>query len=82
VVIPVHPAYNDAVLHYVETGAMWNGGEPPHIDDPLFISIVEELKAATDDLAGAVPEGEPWKVVVPTTLTYLQADSTLPDFTV
>ncbi len=82
VVVPVHPAYNDAILHYVETGAIWNGGEPPHIDDPLFISIVEELKAATDDLAGAVPEGEPWKVVVPTTLTYLQADSVLPDFTV
>lgn len=82
VVVPVHPAYNDAVLHYVETGVIWNGGTPPHIDDPLFISIVEELKAATDDLDGAVPEGEPWEVRVPTTLVHLQQSDTLPDFTV
>jgi len=79
--VPVHPAYNDAVLHYVETGAIWNGGTPPHLDDPLFISIVEELKAATDDLDGAVPEGEPWPVKVPTSLVYLQQDAVLPDFT-
>jgi hypothetical protein len=82
VVIPVHPAYNDAILHYVETGAIWNGGSPPHLNDPLFVSIVEELKAATDDLDGATPEGEPWEVVVPTTLVYLQPDSALPDYTV
>lgn len=81
VVVPVHPAYNDAVLHYVETGAIWNGGTPPHLDDPLFISIVEELKDATDDLHGAVPEGEPWPVKVPTSLVYLQQDAELPDFT-
>ncbi len=82
IVVPVHPAYNDAILHYVETGELWNGGTPPHLDDPLFVSIVEELKAQTDDLDGAVAEGEPWRVVVPTTLVYLQADATLPDFTV
>ena len=82
VVVPVHPAYNEAVLHFVETGVLWNGGTPPHLDDPLFVSIVEELKAQTDDLDGAVAEGEPWKVVVPTSLVYLQADAALPDFTV
>jgi hypothetical protein len=81
VVVPVHPAYNDAVLHYVETGAIWNGGTPPHLDDPLFISIAEELKDATDDLHGAAPEGDPWPVKVPTSLVYLQQDAVLPDFT-
>ncbi|MGW9589938.1 hypothetical protein ACWHLZ_06420 [Streptomyces chartreusis] len=81
VVVPVRNAYNDALLHYVETGALWNGGTPPHLDDPMFVSIVEELKARTDDLEGATPEGDPWKVVVPTTLVYLQADAALPDYT-
>jgi hypothetical protein len=81
VVVPVHPAYNDAIVHFVETGVLWDGGTPPHIDDPLFLSIVEELKAATDDLNGAEPEGEPWLVTVPTTLVYLQPDSSLPDYT-
>ena len=80
VVIPVHPAYNNSVLHYLETGAIWNGGDAPRINDPLFISIHEELKNQTDDLANATPEGEPWEVVLPTTLVYLQKDSDLPSF--
>jgi hypothetical protein len=33
-----------------------------------------------DDLAKATPEGEPWDVVLPTTLVYLQDDATLPVF--
>ncbi|MEU7524256.1 hypothetical protein AB0A74_00820 [Saccharothrix sp. NPDC042600] len=81
VVVPVRPAYNEAILHYVETGELWHGGDPPHIDDPLFVSLVEELKAQTDDLENAVPQGDPWPVVVPTTLVHLQADAVLPDFT-
>jgi hypothetical protein len=82
VVIPVHPAYNDAILYYVQTGAIWNGGEAPQLDDPLFIALHEELKAQQDDLANAVPEGDPWDVTLPTTLVHLQESSELPDFTV
>jgi hypothetical protein len=51
-----------------------------NIDDPLFISIAEELKNKTDDLSGATPQGEPWEFTVPTTLVWLQNDSTLPVF--
>ncbi len=29
VVLPVHPAYNDAILYYLQTGDLWNGGDLP-----------------------------------------------------
>jgi hypothetical protein len=82
VVLPVHPAYNDAVMYFLENhGAIWNGGEPPRLQDPLFISLTEELRSQTDDLANATPEGEPWEVILPTTLVYLQQGPELPTFT-
>ena len=81
VVIPVLPAYNDAVMYFLENnGAIWKGGEPPLLNDPMFISIADELRNQTDDLANASAEGEPWEVVLPTTLVYLQKDSDLPTF--
>ena len=82
VVIPVHPAYEDAVLYYIQTGGqIWNGGSSPVLNDPLYVSIVDELKSQQDSFGDAVPEGDPWDVIVPTSLVYLQADSILPDFT-
>lgn len=81
VVLPVHPAYKDAVMYFLENnGAIWKGGEPPRLNDPMFISIAEELRNQTDDLAKATPEGDSWEVVLPTTLVYLQKDSDLPTF--
>lgn len=81
VVLPVHPAYNDAILYYLQTGDLWNGGDPPVINDPLYIALYEELKDQQDDLGNAVAEGDPWKVVLPTTLVWLQPGPELPDFT-
>ncbi len=81
VVVPVHPGYNDAVMYFLENdGAIWGGGEPPRLNDPLFVSLADELRALTDDLANAIPEGDPWQVILPTTLVYLQKDATLPTF--
>lgn len=81
VVVPARTAYNDAVMHFLETdGVIWNGGETPRLDDPLFVSLADELRGQTDDLQNATPEGDPWEVVLPTTLVWLQGDSTLPTF--
>jgi hypothetical protein len=79
VLVPVHVAYETAVLHYLESnGEIWNGGEPPVLNDDLFISIVDELKSQQDAGPVPVPEGDPWEVIVPTELVYLQSDSVLP----
>ena len=77
VVVPVRPGYEDAVMYYLESdGEIWNGGEAPVIGDDLYVSIAEEL--AEDDLGEAV--GDSWEVKIPTTLTLVKEDSTLPDW--
>jgi hypothetical protein len=84
--VPVSPAYNDAVLYFLESKdtdvwrKLWQGGAPPLLDDPLFKSIAEEMRARTDDLAGATPEGQPWEFTIPTTLVWLQEGPELPVF--
>ncbi len=84
VVLPVSPAYNDAMLYFLQTRSanvrdrIWQGGQPPTIDDPLFKSIADEIRAQTDDLGDATPEGDPWEYTLPTTLVWLQPDGTLP----
>ena len=91
VIVPVHESYNEVILHYLATNEIWTGGQPPTLLDPLFISIVDELKAdagadvdsdlPTCDIGSGYPcEVSEWEVKLPTTLVYLQQDSALPDF--
>ncbi|MFN8421538.1 MAG: hypothetical protein U0528_20180 [Anaerolineae bacterium] len=80
VLVAVHPAYVIAVLHYLCTQKPWNGGAAPGIHNPLYIPIHEELRNQQDDLNGAEPYGDPWDVVVPTSLVYLQQSADLPTY--
>ncbi|MFT3979062.1 MAG: hypothetical protein QM687_01240 [Ferruginibacter sp.] len=70
VVVTVRPGFEDAVRFYLQTGMIWSGGEVPVIDDPLYLSIIDELKQPV-----GVPEGKAWATRLPTSLTILQADS-------
>ncbi|MCX6318444.1 MAG: hypothetical protein NTW29_14225 [Bacteroidetes bacterium] len=70
VIVTVRPGFEEAVRHYLATGKIWNGGEIPVIDDPLFLSIVDEMRTPK-----GTKEGEPWRERIPTALTILQADS-------
>lgn len=81
VVVPVRPIFTEAVLHYVKTGQIWNGGDPPTIDDDLYLSIVQEIKEAEEDAEG-IQMGDPWTVKIPTNLVMLQqaVPPVLPDF--
>jgi hypothetical protein len=83
VLVPVRPNYEESIIYYLCTnpGEIWNGGAPPAIDSELYVSIVDEVMAASDaDLANATPVGEPWEIKVPTELVKLQDDATLPDW--
>jgi len=44
VTVPVRPGFEDAVMNYISTAEIWSGGEKPTIDDPLYVSIVEEIQ--------------------------------------
>lgn len=70
VIVTVRPGFEEAVSHFTATGQIWNGGEVPVIDDPLFLSLVDEMRSPE-----ATKEGEPWRERIPTSLTILQADS-------
>jgi hypothetical protein len=69
VIISVRPGFEQAVMHYMATGQIWNGGQVPVIGDDLYLSIVDELKNPTYYV------DETWETRVPSTLTVIQASS-------
>jgi len=66
VVVTVKPGFEDAVMLYMATGQIWNGGQMPVLGDPLYLSIVDELAEQE-----YVVE-ETWNTVLPTHLIALQ----------
>lgn len=67
VMVTVRPGFEEAVNWYMATGQVWNGGQVPTVDDPLFLSIVDELRVTTGEIE------ETWETRVPTSLTIIQA---------
>ena len=78
VVFPVRPGFEKAVIHYLETGEIWNGGDPPDINSPMYVSIVKEVQEQQGAPGQEVTQGDPWQVRLPTTLVMLRPDSSLP----
>lgn len=70
VVVTVRPGFEDAVQFYMATGKIWNGGEVPVIGDPLYLSIVDEMKEPKGE-----KQGKAWITRLPTPLNILQAES-------
>jgi hypothetical protein len=70
VLVPVREGFEKAVAYFIATGQPWFNGEPPTIDDPLYVSVVRELSLPTGN-----PVGDPWNTHVPSTLTLIQADT-------
>jgi hypothetical protein len=81
VVVPVRPGFEEAIVHFLETGEIWNGsGSPPPINSPLYVSITEEIKERTGAPQGEIPVGDPWPTIVPTPLVILRREETLPEW--
>ena len=70
VIVTVKPGFEDAVQFFMSTGRIWNGGEVPVIGDPMYLSIVDEMREPT-----GIAQGKYWITRVPTSLTILQARS-------
>ena len=68
-IVTVRPGFEDAVMYYMNTGQIWNGGEVPVINNELHLSIVEEIKEPEYTLE------ETWETRVPSTLTLIQDGS-------
>ena len=44
VIVTVKTGFEDAIQFFMNTGRIWNGGEVPVIGDPMYLSIVDELR--------------------------------------
>ena len=73
VVVTVKPGFEDAIMHFMAFGQIWQGGQMPVLGNPLFLSLVDEIKEQE-----YVVE-ETWKTVVPTNLIALQKDGVAVD---
>jgi hypothetical protein len=79
-VFPVRPGFEAAVLHYLESGEIWNGGPPPDVTDPMYVPIIKEIQEATGAPGNEAPQGDPWLVRLPTTLAKLRPHDDLPEW--
>jgi hypothetical protein len=78
VVVPVRPGFEAALAHFMDTGEIWEGADPPTLTSPLYVSIIDEIKERTQAPGDEVAQGGPWDVRLPTTLVRLRADDSLP----
>jgi len=81
IVVPVRPGFEAAIAHFLDTGEIWEGADPPTLTSPLYVSIIDEIKERTDAPGVEIPQGDPWDVRIPTTLTRLRPDGSLPTWT-
>lgn len=66
VIVTVKPGFENAVMHYMATGQIWNGGQMPILGDPLYLSIVDELEEQEYTVE------KTWNTTLPTHLIALQ----------
>jgi hypothetical protein len=60
-------------------GAAWDRSATA--TSPLYLNIVEEVREATRAAGTEVAQGDPWEVVLPTTLVALRQAQSLPSWT-
>jgi hypothetical protein len=80
--VPVRPGFEKAVAYFVQTGEIWEGNDPPLIDDDLYVPLVDEISENLGKLDDGVPypEGsEPWEVRIPTSLVVVQNLEEIPN---
>jgi hypothetical protein len=78
VAVPVRPGFESALDHFMTYGEIWNGGPLPPISNPLYLPIADEIAERLDRPGDEIPQGDPWLVLIPTTLVHLRPDDKLP----
>lgn len=77
VIVPARPGFQYAVEFFATFGIPWSGGAAPAPGEANYISVAKEIR----ELTGRSEDGKPgdmWEVKQPTTLVWLDNDSTLP----
>lgn len=75
--LAVRPGFESVVAYYLQSGIIWEGNNPPLMNDQIYVPIIQEITENLGALEDGVvyPQGaEPWEVNLPTSLVYLQKD--------
>lgn len=89
--LAVTPGFETALLHFLETGNIWTGGELPEVTREDYLAYLDEIDARRPEppdpnqpLGGIAPDevavGQPWELRLPTTLVAVRHDSALPQW--
>jgi hypothetical protein len=78
--VPARPGFEGAIDHFLTFGETWNGGPLPAVSSPLYLPIADEIAERLDQPGDEIPQGNPWKVRVPTNLVHLRSDDKLPSW--
>lgn len=78
IVVPVRPALTRSMLFYLETGMPWFGGPAPNAGDDGYLAIAAEIEAQRTGEPGDGELVSEFRYSLPTSLTILQADGSLP----
>ncbi|MER9069212.1 MULTISPECIES: hypothetical protein [unclassified Mesorhizobium] len=75
VVVPVRRYFENNIKYYLEHGDIWEGDDCPVPGDADYVAIVDEIKSieatSSPDLQDGVPDGDPWRIALPTPLVCL-----------
>jgi hypothetical protein len=75
--VAVRPGFERAVAYYLQSGQLWEGNDAALGADENNLPIIQEIteNLGNEGLIKPYPEdGEPWEIVIPTTLVFLQKD--------
>jgi len=75
VVVPVQPVLKNPSSISLQTGQPWDGGSPPQVYDPLYLSIATEIAQADQQPVTETLVPPTWTMRLPTTLTMLRSDT-------
>jgi hypothetical protein len=64
--VPIALGMEQAFMHYMTTGQIWNGQGMPLIGDPMYQALALEIM--NNQNPGGTPVGQPWPTVLPTSL--------------
>jgi hypothetical protein len=79
VIVSVRPGFESAVVHYLDTGEIWDGAQPPGVASLDYVALLEETVSASRP-GSDEPFGEPWQTKLPTSLIRLRDDAALPEW--
>lgn len=80
VVVPVRQGFEEAVSYFVTEGEAFSGLGEPEIGDPLYVSIIDELKERAGAGKDEIPVGEPWETRLPTAAVIVRLTDSLPEW--